>query len=81
LGTNHEIDVLGGTEILRDNFRGFFASQSGFLSTDVDVRFINSAVADPGSRDINTFGSFGTVLGRWLHFLEKSITVLPKNIY
>lgn len=62
LGDNHNIRVLAGTEIVREDFRNIFGTQSSFLTTSTDVRYINDAVADPGTKNVNTSANINTLL-------------------
>lgn len=61
LGENHNLNVLAGTEANRNDFRSINGSMSGYLSTDVNVRYIQDALGDPGTKNVSSIGGYSTL--------------------
>lgn len=62
LGENHNINALVGTEAIKNNYRGIDGSMAGYITTDVDARYINDALGDPGTKNVSSFGSVSSLL-------------------
>lgn len=61
-GRNHNINVLAGTEANRSDNRSINGFMAGFLTNDTNARFIQDALGDPGTKNVNSFGGFSTLL-------------------
>ncbi|MDX1638238.1 MAG: SusC/RagA family TonB-linked outer membrane protein, partial [Balneolaceae bacterium] len=59
---NHNVNVLAGTEANRFNDRSIGGSMAGFITDDVNARYIQDALGDPGTKNVNSFGGFSTLL-------------------
>ncbi|MCW9713252.1 TonB-dependent receptor [Aliifodinibius salicampi] len=59
---NHNLDVLAGTEANRENNRSIGASMAGYSSTSLNTRYIRDALGDPGTKAVNSFGGYSTLL-------------------
>ncbi|MDX1640296.1 MAG: SusC/RagA family TonB-linked outer membrane protein, partial [Balneolaceae bacterium] len=61
VGENHNINVLAGTEANRNDFRSIDGSMSGFITNDVNARYIQDALGDPGTKNVSSIGGFSTL--------------------
>jgi len=53
---NHSVNVLVGQEAIQQVFRGINGSMSNLLNTDVDSRFLQDALGDPDTKNVNSSG-------------------------
>lgn len=58
LGEKHILGVLAGYEAIKNTNTFLQGSINNFISTDLDVRYINNALADPGTRAVFSSGGF-----------------------
>lgn len=58
----HNLNLLLGQEANEVNFRGLNGSMSGLLNNDVNSRFINDALGDPSTKNVNSSGFRASLL-------------------
>jgi TonB-linked SusC/RagA family outer membrane protein len=61
-GGRHNIDVLAGTEANRSSGRNINGSLAGFLTNDVNARYIQDALGDPDTKTVFSGGGYSTLL-------------------
>lgn len=61
-GGLHNTNVLVGQEANKNTFRGVSASMANLVTTDPNARYIQDAVGDPATKNVNSFGGFSTLL-------------------
>ena len=61
-GTNHRISALAGYEAIKGKFRNISGSLANYFTTDINAWYLNTGLADPGSRTVNSNGSFNTLV-------------------
>ena len=61
LGENHNIAALAGYEAIRNTNNFLQGSITGFVSTELDARYINNALADVDTRAVSSSGGFSTL--------------------
>ena len=54
----HNVSVLAGYEAIKNENTFLQGSINNFISTDLDVRYINAALAEPGTRNVFSNGGF-----------------------
>ncbi len=58
----HNLTLLAGQEAIRNSSRNLNASIAALVSTDVSARYIDAALGDPATRDVNSFGGVSALL-------------------
>ena len=58
IADKHNLSVLAGYEAIKNENTFLQGSINNFISTDLDVRYINAALADPGTRNVFSNGGF-----------------------
>lgn len=61
----HNINVLVGYESLRERFRRIQGSFGQYFISDLSARYLNSAIANPDTRNVSSFGSEHTILSQF----------------
>ena len=61
-GTHHRISGLAGYEAIKGKFRNISGSLANYFTTDINAWYLNTGLADPGSRTVNSNGSFNTLV-------------------
>lgn len=62
LAENHSIDALVGYEAIKNNYRDIFSTMAGFITNDVNARYINDALGDPGTKNSGSGGSITSLM-------------------
>lgn len=52
----HNVNILAGQEANKTVFRGMGGSMSGLLNNTLDSRYIQDALGDPSTKNVNSFG-------------------------
>ena len=58
----HNVTLLGGQEAIYGRDRNMFGSMAGLVSTDVNARYLNSALGDWTTRNLGSGGGVSTLL-------------------
>jgi TonB-linked SusC/RagA family outer membrane protein len=58
----HNINVLAGQEANEVNFRSIGGSMNALLNTDLNSRYIQDALGDPGTKNVNSSGFRASLL-------------------
>ena len=53
----HAIGALAGQEAVSNAYRNMFGQLAGYFTTDVNAWYLNTALGDPASRSVNSFGN------------------------
>ncbi|HUG40561.1 MAG TPA: SusC/RagA family TonB-linked outer membrane protein, partial [Longimicrobiales bacterium] len=61
-GGVHNTNVLVGQEANKNTFRGVSASMANLVTTDPNARYIQDAVGDPATKNVNSFGGSSALL-------------------
>jgi TonB-linked SusC/RagA family outer membrane protein len=62
LGERHNFDVLLGQEANEQHGRFLSASMGNLLTNDINARYIQDAIGDPGTKNVNSSGSVSSLL-------------------
>jgi TonB-linked SusC/RagA family outer membrane protein len=62
LSGRHNMNVLLGHEAIRSRDRFVAASIANLVTTDVDARYIQDAIGDPATKNVNSSGGIGKLL-------------------
>ncbi|MEL7530909.1 MAG: TonB-dependent receptor [Bacteroidota bacterium] len=57
----HNIQALAGYEAIRGQFRNIGGGLSNYFTTDINAWYLNTGLADPSSRTVNSGGGFNTL--------------------
>ncbi|WP_304232737.1 TonB-dependent receptor [Jiulongibacter sediminis] len=53
----HQISGLAGQEAISNKYRQIFGQLAGYFTTDVNAWYLNTALGDPASRSVSSFGN------------------------
>lgn len=56
IGTRHDITLLAGQEAISSDFRNISGSLANYFTQDVNAWYLQTALADPGSRQVSSSG-------------------------
>lgn len=59
---SHNVTVLLGQESNRSDFRQIGGGIGQLITNDINARYIQDAVGNPDTKNVNSFGNFGTLL-------------------
>jgi len=62
LGERHNFDILLGQEANEQHGRFLGASMGNLLTNDINARYIQDAIGDPGTKNVNSSGSVSSLL-------------------
>lgn len=62
IAEDHNVNVIVGHEMNEVDFRGIGASMSNLLNTSLNSRYIQDALGDPDSKNVNSFGFKSSLL-------------------
>ncbi|RED99799.1 SusC/RagA family TonB-linked outer membrane protein [Marinoscillum furvescens] len=54
--------VLAGYEAVKTSYNGMNGDMAGYINTGTDSWYIQDALGDPGTKNVNSFGGFSTLL-------------------
>ena len=60
-GDKHNLAVLAGYEAIDNESRGLNAEMSGFVTTDPNAWYIQDALGDPSTQNVNSFGAISSL--------------------
>lgn len=60
--SEHNVNLLLGHEASKSEFRGLFGQINGLLNEAESSRYIQDALADPGTKNVNSYGSQSSLL-------------------
>ncbi len=62
LADRHNVEVLVGQEASKSRYRSLGASINNLITTDINAWYIQDAIGDPDTKNVNSGGSIGSLL-------------------